>query len=95
MKPTPAAEAARQRTLARIDRARQELVQAFIESSPCVGWADGPDSPYHLLNKASDDVKALWHRVNDAVMPERLDSEPRPVSNRTPKDLKASTGREG
>jgi len=98
---TPAAQAARQRCLARIDRARQELVQAFIEATPCCGWADGPDSPYHLLDKASDDIKALWHKVNDAPYPERLDSEdgkpvsPRIESQRMPMDLKRSTGRDG
>lgn len=89
---------ARERCLARIDAARQQLVQAFIEATPCCGWADGDESPYHLLDKASDDVKALWHTVNDYRLPARLDSEPRnpvPVSNRTPKDLKRSTGREG
>lgn len=107
---TPAAQAARKRCLHKIEDARANLVQAFIEATPCCGWADGPDSPYHLLDKASDDLKALWHKVNDYAYPERLDSEDRPpvsphpelrhdrvdVKNRhRPMDLNPKTGRDG
>lgn len=94
---TPDAQTARKRCLHRIDQARHELVEAFIEATPLCGWADGPNSPYHLLDKASDDIKALWHKVNDYPFPERLDSEDKPpVSPHAPLDLNPNkTGRDG
>jgi hypothetical protein len=94
MKTTPAAEAARQRTLDLIERAQTLLYQAAQAACPIFPWED----QWTDIGNHADATKALWHRINQAPMPERLDSEPRnaaPVSPRTPMDLKASTGREG
>jgi hypothetical protein len=68
---TPAALAARQKTLNLIQQAQTLLYQAAQTASPIVPWAD----QWTDIGDTADAVKALWHRVNGAPYPERLDSE--------------------
>lgn len=71
---TPAALAARSRALAKIEQAQSLLSDAAQILCPVVPWGDGP---WQWVGDQYDATKALWHRVNNAPMPERLDSEPR------------------
>jgi hypothetical protein len=96
---TPAAEKQRAIALAKIERAQSLLYEAAQAACPLFPWAGQWDD----IGNHADATKALWHRINSAELPERLDSEPRdaglPVSPQTggyvAKDLKRSTGREG
>lgn len=88
---TPKAEDHRRRALAEIEAAQQHLSRAAQIACPLVGWVD----QWTEIGEAYDAVKALWHRINNAAMPERLDSEPagKPVDHR-PKDLNPKTAKE-
>ena len=92
---TPASLRHRDLALKKIEAAQTLLYEAAQAICPIVPWADEWDD----VGNVADSVKALWHRINQAPMPERLDSEPKtpgPVSKiREPLDLKKSTSKEG
>lgn len=86
---TPAALHKRALALKKIEAAQTLLYEAAQALCPVVPWAD----QWTEVGDHADATKALWHRINQAPMPERLDSEP--ASGRTPLDLKTSTAKEG
>lgn len=89
MNSTPASLRQRARALAKLEQAQNLISAAAQDLCPVVPWGDGP---WQWVGDHYDATKALWHRINNAPMPERLDSEPvSPPKDHKPLDLKKST----
>ena len=93
MNPTPASLHKRTLALKKIETAQSLLYEAAQALCPVVPWGDGP---WQWVGDHADATKALWHRINDHPLPERLDSEPvSPQKDHKPLDLRKTTNSEG
>jgi len=69
---SPATKQARDRALAHVQLAHDNLLAAAQAACDLQGWA----GEWQAIGDAADTVKTLWHRCNSAPLPTGHDYEP-------------------